>query len=92
MPDWSAAVPGVAVCATWSLVLRSYRRISASKYAVILELERALPTRPYTDEWASLSAEGPRWWLHLELSVAEQLIPLVFGAIFVGLLVREAGM
>jgi hypothetical protein len=82
--------------------LRYYRRLNAAKFDVISKLEEHLPTRPFTDEWAILHPEPPAgekppgnwtlWWRrrvqHREATVVEQVVPLVFVAIYLALAIR----
>lgn len=95
------AAAGIALAFTWQELLRYYRRLNGAKFNVINETEKMLPVRPYTDEWAILHPppkedESPtklgRWWRkkvhHREATVVEQVVPLVFVAIYVVLAVR----
>jgi hypothetical protein len=73
-----------------------------AKWDVINTLEKRLPVQPFTDEWAILHPAAPpgepkptRWircWRrevkHREATVVEQVVPLVFVAIYVALAVR----
>lgn len=96
------AVAGVVLAFTWRALLRYYRRLNGAKWDVINGLEKRLPAQPFTDEWALLHAtsqaeEGtpPKWrgwWRrevkHREATVVEQVVPLVFVAIYVALAIR----
>jgi len=86
---------------TWRALLRYYRRLNGAKFDVINEMEKMLPVKPYTDEWAILhpppkEGETPsrwgRWWRktvhHREATVVEQVVPLVFVAIYLVLAIR----
>lgn len=96
-----AAIAGIALALTWWLLLRYYRRLNSAKFEVILEMERSLPDQPYTKEWAILHPDEPAtttsaktlrtWWRrnrHREASVVEQVVPFVFAAIYLVLIVR----
>ncbi|QNJ94838.1 hypothetical protein HZU40_11645 [Mycolicibacterium fluoranthenivorans] len=87
---------GVAVSMCWLLLLRVYRRLNAAKFAVINKIEADhLPIRPYTDEWSELmpaGADGARLRDRLgkmfrELGNVERIVPVVFGALYIVLLV-----
>jgi hypothetical protein len=95
------AAAGVVLALTWRALLRYYRRLNGAKFDVINKIEEMLPVKPYTDEWAILHPppeEGKmpskwrRWWRrkvhHREATVVEQVVPLVFVAIYVALAIR----
>ena len=93
------AIAGLVLSITWWQLLRYYRRLNRAKFAVIIQMEGSLPDRPFTDEWAELHpGERPghddrpqenavQRWLrrsrHREASVVEQVVPLVFAAIYI---------
>jgi hypothetical protein len=35
-------------------ILRYYRNLNRAKFAVIVQMEKGLPERPFADEWAEL--------------------------------------
>ena len=82
---WAFAVPGAALAAVWWLLLRSYRLLNKAKFEVIQKLEERLPAAPYTDEWPVVKEEEPRGLRdrYAELSLLEQVVPAVFGIVFV---------
>jgi hypothetical protein len=96
------AIAGIILALTWQALLRYYRRLNGAKWDVINTLEKRLPVQPFTDEWAILHPAAPpgepkptRWircWRrevkHREATVVEQVVPLVFVAIYVALAVR----
>jgi hypothetical protein len=95
------AIAGVVLSLTWRALLRYYRRLNGAKFDVINEMEKSLPVKPYTDEWAILHppatpSEAPtkwtRWWRrtvkHREATIVEQVVPLVFAVIYVALAIR----
>lgn len=97
-----AAVAGVVLALTWWVLLRYYRRLNRAKFHVINQMEAGFPVQPYTTEWLFLHpGEGDAdctagsgvagWWRrsrHREASAVEQVVPLVFAAIYVLLMVR----
>jgi hypothetical protein len=98
-----ASGAGLALTAGWWLQLRSYRNLNAAKWEVINGLERRLPAQPFTDEWTILKrdpvdrAAVESKWLnralqplarYTELSVVEQIVPLVFFGLFLTSLVQ----
>jgi len=98
------AIAGLVLSVTWWQLLRYYRRLNRAKFTVIIQMEEGLPERPFTDEWAALHpGERPgqddrphesalaRWLRrsrHREASVVEQVVPLVFAAIYIALGIR----
>ena len=96
------ALAGIVLSLTWRALLRYYRRLNGAKFDVINEIEKCLPVKPYTDEWAILHPEPPagekppgkwtRWWRkkvqHREATVVEQVVPLVFVVIYLALAIR----
>lgn len=70
-------------CMAWFWLLRSYRQLNSAKYAVVGALEERLPASPYwSAEWMALGEgkDPTRYW---PLSHLEQLIPTLFGIIYV---------
>lgn len=95
------AAAGIVLAFTWRALLRYYRRLNGAKFDVINEIEKSLPVKPYTDEWTILhpppkEGETPtkwgKWWRkkvhHREATVVEQVVPLVFVAIYLALAIR----
>jgi hypothetical protein len=64
------ATAGIVLAVAWRALLSYYRRLNAAKFVVINTLERQLPVRPYTDEWAILRplpqdverGQALAWW------------------------------
>jgi hypothetical protein len=90
---WALALPGLVVSIAWWLILRSYRDLNDAKFTVINAMEKRLPAQPFLDEWELLkgSDETPKAWRerYAELSLIEQVVPVVYALIFVGVLVGE---
>lgn len=73
----------LAECVTWFWLVRSYRQLSAAKYAVIGALEERLPASPYWNaEWKALGEgrDRARYW---PITHLEQGVPLLFAAAYV---------
>ena len=85
--EWTIAVPGLILAVAWWTLLSSYRRLNTAKFEVIQALETHLPAAPYTDEWTRLKATPPQTKRYFELGLVEQIVPMVFGLIFVGVLI-----
>jgi len=97
------AIAGMVLSAAWWMQLTSYRNLNAAKWQVIGQLENSLPSKPFTDEWTLLTAEplerqADRYrvlgWLlkpmarYVELGIVEQVVPVVYFALFIATLVR----
>ena len=82
--NWLPAVAGLTLCFAWFALIRSYRALNAAKFEVIQQLEELLPVQLYEREWGYL--EKGRSRLFIPMSRLEQLVPAVFGAIYLGML------
>lgn len=80
---------GMIVCASWYVVLRSYRQLNAEKFRVLRDLETRLPYEFFTTEWDPESV-GSKSNRYMRLSVVETIMPLVFGALFLAMTVYAA--
>jgi hypothetical protein len=50
---------GSLICYFWYQSLQSYRRLNKARYAILNQIESALPVRMYLDEWRYLKREKP---------------------------------
>ena len=91
----SVCVAGIAVATCWWFLLRNYRHLSEAKFTVINKIEADhLPVKPFLDEWAMLGAGDTkpgrltkiRAGLR-QLGNVERVVPIVFGLLYVMLLV-----
>jgi hypothetical protein len=89
----SAAWAGIALSVAWWVLLRSYRQLSGAKWKVIADMEKRLPSTPFSDEWECLKQDPIKRWRprYAELSTVEQVAPVVFIALFVLALVGPLG-
>lgn len=72
----------LAQCAAWWLIVRSYRQLNRGKFQVIGLLEERLPASPYwSAEWAALG-EGTDLRRYVPLSLVEQVVPMIFAAVY----------
>lgn len=73
----------LAQCGTWFFIVRSYRQLNGAKYDVVGLLEERLPASPYyAAEWAALK-KGKDWRVYWPLTHVEQLVPILFGVIYI---------
>jgi len=72
--DWALVIPmcGIALCAVWCLLIRSYRQLNTGKWQIVHEMEKLLPVAPYDAEWAALGS-GRDWRKYLQLTTVEQI-------------------
>jgi hypothetical protein len=97
-------VAGIVLAGAWWMQLRSYRNLNAAKFEVIGKLEQHLPAQVFGDEWAILKREPVERTVvrskllgrlvkplsrYAELSVVEQIVPLVFLVLFAITLVQS---
>lgn len=85
----AVSLAGVTLSASWWLQLRSYRDLNGAKFAVINAIEKVLPVKVFTDEWALLEAGlgAVRKRKYLKLGTTERLIPAIFALLYVLLFV-----
>jgi hypothetical protein len=93
------AIVGIILSLSWWALLRYYRRLNTAKFSVINNMESGFPVKPFTDEWQILHPAGEpgahsalKWYQlrkrarqqsHREATVVEQIVPILFGAIYV---------
>src|SRR5438128_339785 len=84
--DWYIfiSVLGVLLCASWYHLIRSYRCLNEGRFEVIHEIEKLLPVRPYTAEWAAVG-EGRRSLAYRPFTEIEHNIPWIFAVLFVAI-------
>ena len=74
---------GIALSIVWLLLIEGYRQINEAKFKVINVIEREyLPVTPYGAETAERND-----LYHWSLSTVERLVPLIFGALYVLVLI-----
>ncbi len=84
-------VAGLTISLVWYLQLRSYRQLNRAKFAVINAIEgKHLQEHPFMDEWNELKKDPVSGWRgrYAELGTVERLVPVIFAAINLVLLVR----
>lgn len=86
-PWWSTfalSVAGIVLAASWWLQLRSYRHLNRAKFAVLVNLEKRMPIKLFSDEWVSLKADPVSGWSgrYAELGVVERTVPIIFACFY----------
>src|ERR671913_2577516 len=59
---WLVALAGIALSATWAVLLKSYRDLNAAKFEVITDMEKNLEAHAFGDEWESLKEKRSEGW------------------------------
>ncbi|KOX38990.1 hypothetical protein ADL07_01895 [Streptomyces sp. NRRL F-4707] len=84
-PAWAlliSALVAVIECVVWLLLINSYKQLNGAKYKVIGEMEKRLPALLYGDaEWKELG-EGQSRSRYFPLTHVEQVVPIVFAALY----------
>ena len=77
---------GALLSLSWYVVIRSYRQLNSGKFRALHELEKKLVYPFFKREW-ELLAEGKKISRYWKLTVVEVSLPIVFFALFVGVIV-----
>ena len=87
---WLVAFAGAALSATWWVLIKSYRDLNGAKYKVITDMEAKLEAAIYGDEWERLKRGRVKGWRgrYAEFTTVEQVVPVVFAALYTFVLVR----
>ncbi len=72
-----ASIFGIGFAFVWLILIRSYRQINSSKYAVLNDIEEKLPASLYKDEWIKLD-RGENKRTYIPLTSAESGVPILF--------------
>ena len=77
----------IAQCLVWFWILRSYRQLNSVKWKVVGEMEKRLPSKPWSDaEWVS-SGSGKDPAMYWPISKVEPFIPGLFALAYVAVFV-----
>lgn len=79
-------IVGALLSAAWFVVIRSYRQLATGKFEALHELEQHLAYQFFEREWKLLS-EGRDFRKYWRLTVVETSLPIIFGLLFLGVLV-----
>lgn len=78
---------GLALCLIWVLNINSYKQLASLKFKVIHEMEQDLPFECYQREWEIL---GTNYKKYRRLNKVESYVPLLFGLLFLIIIVVSA--
>jgi hypothetical protein len=73
-------------CLLWWRLIVSYKQMNSGKFSVIHEIENKLPLKIYDAEWEALG-RGEDSSLYQPFTHIEQLVPLVFGLLYLSLII-----
>jgi hypothetical protein len=79
---WAIPAAGAIVCLAWTALLTSYRKLNRAKFAVLTEIEAALPVALFTREREAYRRDRRR-----SLSNIERLIPGCFALLYAVILI-----
>lgn len=82
------AVAAIAICVFWYRSIRSYDNLNTGKFKVIHAIEKRLPLALYETEWIALG-EGNDETLYKPISHLERSIPIVFGLLYLVLMLAK---
>ena len=82
----TVGVFGALLSVSWFVVIQSYRQLNREKIRVLHELEKQLVYQFFTLEWDP-KAEGKKSNRYRKLTDVEVTLPVIFGVMFVGLIV-----
>ena len=79
---WAIPAAGFIVCASWTVLLTSYRKLNRAKFVVLQEIEADLPLQPFKREREVYTLDRRR-----SLSYIETAIPGCFMLLYVAMLI-----
>jgi hypothetical protein len=87
---WLVAWAGIALSATWWVLLQSYRELNAAKCDVITEMENNLDVKVFGDEWKRLKEKRQEGWRgrYAEFGMVERFVPLIFAALYTAVFIK----
>lgn len=78
-----ASIGGITFAITWYVLIRNYKKLNSGKFMVIHELEKELPTAPYTKEWSIIRKEDDS--KYQKLTNVESFVPIIFIGLYLAL-------
>ncbi len=79
---------GIFLCLLWYRMIKSYRQLNSARFAVVHEIEKHLPLRPYDAEWTAVG-HGKDPTLYRPFTQIEIAIPWLFAAVHVYVVLRS---
>lgn len=81
------AIVGILISVIFWFLIRSYKQLNTGKFAVVREIEKLLPLQLYAYEWDEKLAKGSRKKVYYPFSHIESHIPVIFGIIYLVLII-----
>jgi hypothetical protein len=82
---WAIPAAGAIVSVAWAVLLTSYRQLNGAKFGVLQEMEKDLPSQPFTREREFYKRNRRR-----PLSKIETAIPVCFLLLYVAIIAAAA--
>lgn len=80
------AIIGLFIAGLWIKTIISYKKLNSYKFKIINELEKELPSKPYTYEW-DIMGRGNDKEKYKKLTDIEKLVPIIFALIYIGIII-----
>lgn len=80
------AIAGGLNCLLWWRLIVSYKQMNSGRFNVIHEIENELPLKIYDAEWEALG-RGEDSSIYQPFTHIEQLVPIVFGVLYLAMIV-----
>ena len=74
----AVGIVGIVLSALWHETIRYFKALNNAKFQVIHAMEKSLPSKPFTDEWAFYKKEKVP-----SSSELDRIIPIIFGGIYI---------
>ena len=72
-------IAGLIICVLWCLFIRNFKQLNTEKYAVINNIEKKLPVKPFTDEWKRLNSNKK----YTKGTTLEFILPVMFILLYI---------
>lgn len=82
------SVAGLLLCVMWQRNIHSYADLNSGKFSIINALEEMLPVGAFSEEWEVLD-RGKNSRKFRPFHRVEQIVPAIFGVLYIALIVRE---
>lgn len=80
------SIIGIFIVFLWIETINNYKKLNSHKFKIINELEKELPSKPYSYEW-HIMGNGYNKEKYKRLTDIEKITPVVFGIIYVILII-----
>lgn len=87
---WAIPAAGIIVCASWTVLLTSYRKLNRAKFTVLQEIEKDLPLQPFKRERDVYTADHRRSLSYIETAIPSCFVLLYLAMLIAAILIRGA--